>query len=122
MGDELQQVVKERRGELHLSYQSLATACAAAGQDASVSSGWLHRLETGAPVVAPSAETLVAMAAGLRMDVVRLQEAAAAQFFGLQLRWNESGEASDLLELVAGLPDRQREALTDLVRAMAAGA
>lgn len=120
MADELRQLVKARRAELRLSYQSLAAACADAGSGGSVSSGWLHRLETGLPVVAPSAEALTAMAAGLRMNVVRLREAAASQFFGLQLPPDASGEAADLLALMAALPDGQRRALIELVRVMAA--
>jgi transcriptional regulator with XRE-family HTH domain len=118
MADELRALLWERRGELRLSYQSLAAACIEAGVGASVSAAWLHRLETGEAVIAPSAETLAALAIGLRTDVVRLQEAAAAQFFGLRLPWDASGEAADLLGLVAALPEHQRRALIDLVRVM----
>jgi transcriptional regulator with XRE-family HTH domain len=119
MADELRALLKVRRGELRLSYQSLAAACNEAGVGASVSAAWLHRLETGEAVIAPSTETLAALAIALRTDLVRLQEAAAAQFFSLRLPWNVSGEAADLLDLVAELPDNQRRALTDLVRVMA---
>lgn len=119
MADELRELVKARRRELKLSYHSLAAACTEAG--ASVSSAWLHRLETGEVVVAPSAATLGGMAGGLRIDVARLREAAAAQFFDLRLPWNVTGEAADLLSMVAVLPDGQRRALTDLVRVMAEG-
>jgi transcriptional regulator with XRE-family HTH domain len=119
MADELRELLKARRGELGLSYQSLAAACADAGSGASVSTGWLHRLETGAPVVAPSAEVLTTLSAGLRLETARLREAAAAQFFGLRLPWTASGEAADLLELMAVLPENQRRALIDLIQAMA---
>jgi transcriptional regulator with XRE-family HTH domain len=119
MADALRELLKARRGELGLSYQSLAAACSGAGSGASVSTGWLHRLETGAPVVAPSAEVLTALAAGLRLETVRLREAAAAQFFGLRLPWAASGEAAELLEQVAVLPEDQRRALLDLIQVMA---
>jgi transcriptional regulator with XRE-family HTH domain len=121
MADELRELLKARRGELGLSYQSLAAACVDAGSGASVSYGWLHRLETGAPVVAPSPEVLAALSVGLRLDLVRLQEAAAAQFFGLRLLWEASGEAAELLALVGALPEGQRLALLDLIRVMARG-
>lgn len=114
-------LVKTRRGELGLSYHSLAAACVDAESETTVSSGWLHRLETGAPVVAPSAEVLAALSAGLRVDLVRLQEAASAQFFGLRLPWEASGEAAELLALVGALPEGQRWALLDLIRVMVKG-
>lgn len=119
MADELLLLVKARRGELGLSYHSLAAACVDAGSGTTVSAGWLHRLETGASVVAPSAEVLAILSTGLRLDLVRLQEAAAAQFFGLRLPWEASGEAAELLALMAELPEGQRWALLDLIRVMA---
>jgi transcriptional regulator with XRE-family HTH domain len=119
MADELRELLKARREELGLSYHSLAAACTRAGSGVSVSTGWLHRLETGAPVVAPSAELLTALAAGLRLETERLREAAAAQFFGLRLPWTASGEAAELLEQVAVLPEDQRRALLDLIQVMA---
>lgn len=120
MADELLQLVKARRGELGLSYHSLAAVCVDAESGTTVSAGWLHRLETGAPVVAPSAEVLVALSVGLRLELelVRLREAAAAQFFGLRLPWEASGEAAELLALMAALPEGQRWALLDLIRVM----
>ncbi|MFC8985987.1 helix-turn-helix domain-containing protein [Streptomyces sp. NPDC057115] len=119
MADELQQLVKARRQELGMSYHALAAAAVDAGSGTSVSAGWLHRLENGAPVVAPSAEVLAALSVGLRLELVPLQEAAAAQFFGLRLPWEASGEAAELLAGLAGLPEGQRRALLDLIRAMA---
>jgi hypothetical protein len=38
---------------------------------------------------------------------------------GLHLPWEASGEAADLLGLVAVLPEHQRRALIDLIRVMA---
>jgi transcriptional regulator with XRE-family HTH domain len=119
MADELRQLVKARRQELRLSYTSLAAACVDGESGASVSVGWLHRLETGEPVIAPSVEVLAALSVGLRLDLVRLQEAASAQFFGLSLPPEASGEQAEILRALALLPERQRRALADLVRVMA---
>lgn len=119
MADELRQLVAERRRELGLSFQSLAAASLDAGSGATVSSGWLHRLETGASVVPPSAEALAALAVGLQLELVRLQEAAAAQFFGLRLAWKATGEAAGFLAALAVLPGVQRRALLDLIQVMA---
>ncbi|MEV7793391.1 hypothetical protein AB0O68_15570 [Streptomyces sp. NPDC087512] len=63
---------------------------------------------------------LAALASGLRLELVQLREAAAAQFFGLRLPWEASGEAAELLTALALLPEHQRQALLDLVRVMAA--
>ena len=119
MADELRQLMAERRQELGLGYQSLAAVCVDGVSGTTVSYGWLHRLETGAPVVPPSAEVLTALAAGLSVELVRLQEAAAAQFFGLHLQWEAAGEAAEYLAALAVLPDGQRRAILDLVRVMA---
>lgn len=119
MADELRQLVAERRQKLGLGYQSLAAVCVDAESGTTVSSGWLHRLETGAPVVPPSVEVLAALAAGLCVELVRLQEAAAAQFFGLRLEWEASGEAAGFLAALAVLPESQRRALLDVVEVMA---
>ena len=101
MADELRQLVGARRRELGLSYLALAAAGVDAGK--SVSTGWLHRLESGAPVIAPSPEVLAAVAVGLRLD----REA--------------SGEAGEVLAALAVLPDDQRRALVDLIRVIAEG-
>lgn len=119
MVDELRSLVSGRRREVGLSYQSLAAACQESGGPAAVSSGWLHRLETGAPVNAPSPEALDALAAGLRLEPARLREAAAAQFFGVRVDWEASGEAAELLRMVGALPQHQQAALVELVRVMA---
>jgi transcriptional regulator with XRE-family HTH domain len=113
VADELRELVRNRRNALGLSYQALAKAVE------TVSAGWLHRLETGDPISAPSVGTLEALAVGLRVDVVRLREAAAAEFFGLRLPWAASGEAAEVGELVEALPEHQRRAVIDLLRVMA---
>ncbi|MGA4896729.1 hypothetical protein ACPCAJ_02020 [Streptomyces griseoincarnatus] len=119
MADELRQLVGKRRQELNLSYHSLAVACTAAETGATVSTGWLHRLERGAPIVAPSEEVLAALAVALQLELASLQEAAAAQFFGLRTQWDASGEAAEALAMLATLPERQRRALLDLIRVLA---
>ncbi|HEY9372863.1 helix-turn-helix transcriptional regulator [Streptomyces sp.] len=121
MGSELLELVRSRRKELGLSYQSLAAACVDPSSGTTASSAWLHRLETSAPVIPPSVEVLGALAAGLQLPLAMLQEAAAAQFFDLRVPWEMSDEAADLLADVAALPKAQREALTALIKVMAEG-
>ena len=119
MGDELRVLVSDRRREVGLSYQSLAAKCRKTADAAAVSSGWLHRLETGAPINAPSPEALESLADGLGLKPARLREAAAAQFFGVRVDWEASGEAAELLRMVGALPQHQQAALVELVRVMA---
>ncbi|MFG3127313.1 helix-turn-helix domain-containing protein [Streptomyces tendae] len=119
MADELRELVGSRRRELGLSYQSLAVACQQSHRGVAVSTSWLHRLEKGAPVHAPSEETLDALAAALRVEPTRLREAAASQFFGVYVGWEASGEAGELLRMIGALPEHQQAALIDLVRVMA---
>lgn len=121
MGSELLELVRARRLELGLSYQSLAAACVDLSSGAKASSGWLHRLETSAPVIPPSVELLGALAAGLQLPRARLQEAAAAQFFGVHVSWEASGDAAAVLADLAALPETQRRAVSDLIRVMAEG-
>lgn len=119
---ELAQLVSARRKELGLSYQSLAAVSVDPKTATKASSGWLHRLETGLPVIAPSADVLAALATGLDLPMSILQEAAAAQFFGLRLPREQTAEVARFVELLGSVPEKQRKALLDLVAVMAAGA
>lgn len=119
MASDLLELVKARRQELGLSYQSLAAVCVDPSTGAKALSSWLHRLETNRPVVPPSVEVLGAMAVGLQLPRARLQEAAAAQFFGVHISWEMSGEAADLLAQLALLPAGQRQAAVDLLARLA---
>jgi transcriptional regulator with XRE-family HTH domain len=119
VGSELLELVRSRRKELGLSYQTLGRACVDPSSGTTASSAWIHRLETSAPVIPPSGEVLGALAAGLQLPRAVLQEAAAAQFFDLRVPWELSGEAANLLADVAALPKTQREALKALIKVMA---
>jgi transcriptional regulator with XRE-family HTH domain len=121
MATDLVDLLKDRRRELGLSYHSLAAACLDATSNTTVSAGWLHRLETGAPVIPPSLEMLGALAEGLQLPRVRLQEAAAAQYYGVRLSWEISGDAAAVLADLAVLPQGQRQAISDLIRVLAEG-
>ncbi|MEV7690225.1 hypothetical protein [Streptomyces bungoensis] len=54
MAHDFVELVRSRRLELHLSYQTLAAASVDPVSGAKASTGWLHRLETGAPIIPPS--------------------------------------------------------------------
>jgi transcriptional regulator with XRE-family HTH domain len=121
MGSELLELVRARRLELGLSYQSLAAACVDPTSGVKASAAWLHRLETSAPVIPPSVDVLGAMAVGLQLPRAQLQEAAAAQFFDLHIPWEMSGEAAAILADLAVLPEGQQQAVVNLLRVLAEG-
>lgn len=121
MTSDFLELVRSRRLELGLSYQSLAAACIDPASSTKASSGWLYRLETGSPVIPPSMELLGALAAGLQLPRVRLQEAAAAQFFDVRVPWEMSGEAAEVLANLVAIPEGQRRAALELIRVMAGG-
>ncbi|MER7953827.1 helix-turn-helix transcriptional regulator [Streptomyces sp. NPDC096030] len=110
-------LVRSRREQLHLSYLSLAAAAVDPETGESMSTGWLHRLETGKPVNAPSFAVLRALAAGLNLPLARLQQAAGAQFFGMETGGRYSVEALQLAERLGNLTDKQRDAVIALLDA-----
>ncbi|MGW2116029.1 XRE family transcriptional regulator [Streptomyces zhihengii] len=107
---ELASLVSARRGQLNLSLANLSAAAVDPEGGTSVSSGWIHRLEKGHPVIPPQAPQLRALAAGLQVPLARVQEAAAAQFFGL----DSGGTPAEVLALarrIGGLAADQQAAL-----------
>jgi transcriptional regulator with XRE-family HTH domain len=110
-------LVRSRREQLGLSYQSLAAACVDPEGEGSVSTGWVHRLETGKPVNPPLLPVLRALAAGLNIPLARVQHAVAAQFFGMELDRRYSIEVLQLAERIAELTVEQRDAIVGLLDA-----
>ncbi|MER7815579.1 hypothetical protein [Streptomyces sp. NPDC096153] len=81
---QLGDLVLERKESLRLSYEKLAQRCVdpKTGEQM-VKSSWLHRIATRQPVIPPELPQLQGMAAGLEVPLRRVQDAAAAQFFGM---------------------------------------
>ncbi|MEU0372391.1 hypothetical protein ABZ070_19395 [Streptomyces sp. NPDC006283] len=90
---QLGDLVLDRKNALRLSYEKLGARCVdpVTGEQ-SVKSSWLHRLATRLPVQAPDVPALRGMAAGLEVPLRTVQDAAAAQFFGMDTVY--SGDAS----------------------------
>lgn len=112
----LADLVRARRGQLNLSLAGLSAVAVDPEGGSSVSHGWIHRLERGQPVHPPQLPQLRALAAGLQLPLPRVQEAAAAQFFGLE----SGGAPAEVLALahrLAGLSPDQRDALLGLLDA-----
>lgn len=119
---QLADLVRERKETLGLSYARLAKRCLdpETGEQ-SVRDSWLHRLATGLPVQAPELSALRGLAAGLSVPLGRIQDAAGAQFFGIDTVWAAGGEARALVERADKLSPEQRAKLLDLMDVIAPG-
>jgi hypothetical protein len=112
----LSDLARERKEALALSYEKLAAQCVdpETGEQ-TVKYSWLHRLATGMPVQAPDLPQLRGLAAGLKVSLGRVQEAAGAQFFGIETVWSASGEARALAERADQMTPEQRQQLLALI-------
>ncbi|WP_143065903.1 MULTISPECIES: XRE family transcriptional regulator [unclassified Streptomyces] len=87
---QLGDLVLQRKKELRLSYEKLAARCVDPETGEQVVKGsWLHRVATRLPVQAPDAAQLRGMATGLESPLRYVQDAAAAQFFGMDAVYAE---------------------------------
>ncbi|MEU5442737.1 hypothetical protein [Streptomyces griseofuscus] len=84
-----------------------------------VTRGWIYRLESGESVIPPQVEELRALAEAARMPLEALQDAAAAQFFGVDPLVGGSGEAKAYVRKLDRIPAEQRERLLSLIDSLA---
>lgn len=113
---DLTDLVRNRKAEMGLSYERLAKHCIdpKTGEQ-TVKYSWLHRLATGQPVIAPDLSQLRGLAEGMKVPLARVQDAAAAQFFGIQAVWSSSGEARALALKAERLTPQEREVLKNFL-------
>lgn len=115
---QLRDLVRERRATLGLSYEKLAYRCVD-GDERPVKSSWLHRLESGEKVLPPDISQLRAMANGLQVRLEVVQDAAGAQFFGIDVVRSESGPARALVERADRMTESQVQQLLLLIDSFA---
>lgn len=117
---DLTDLVRHRKTEMGLSYERLAKHCIdpKTGEQ-TVKYSWLHRLATGQPVIAPDLPQLHGLAVGMKVPLARVQDAAAAQFFGIQAVWSSSGDARALALQAEPLTPEQRDAVRRLIETFA---
>ncbi|GGU12871.1 hypothetical protein [Streptomyces violascens] len=115
---QLRDLVRERKDAAGLSYERLAARCVdpESGQQV-IKSSWLHRLLTGLPVQPPDLVMLRGLAVGVDVPLRRVQDAAAAEFLGIDVVWSASGEARALVERADKLTPTQREQVMRLLDA-----
>ncbi|MET9465848.1 hypothetical protein ABZY44_13775 [Streptomyces sp. NPDC006544] len=113
---QLRDLARDRKNALGLSYERLAARCIDPETgERTVKSSWLHRLATDLPVQIPDYPMLRGLAVGLDVPLGRVQDAAGAEFFGVDVEWSASGEARALIESAAPLTPTQREQLQRLI-------
>ena len=116
---DLTDLLRTRRADLGLAYERLGQRCVDPETGTRVSGSWLHRLETGLPVNAPTLEQLRAIAAGLGLPLANLQDAAGAQFLGIVAVHPEVSPSARILLLHAeGLSPDDLETLVDIAESL----
>lgn len=118
---DLSDLARDRRRALGLSYAGLGRLAIDPETDTTVPGSWFHRLETGLPVQVPNLPRLRAIAAALDVSLGSVQDAAAAQFFGIEAAWSASGEARALVEQAGQMTPAQREQLRRFIETFTSG-
>ncbi|MFE5895875.1 XRE family transcriptional regulator [Streptomyces sp. NPDC056488] len=116
---QLRDLVRQRKESLGLGYERLAARCVDPETGVqTVKYSWLHRLATNKPVEAPDLGQLRGLAAGLEVPLHAMQEAAGAEFFGIDTVWSASGEARALVERADRMTPEQRAQLLRLIETL----
>lgn len=117
---DLSDLLRERRAKLGLSLRGVEarTIDPDTGEPLCKYS-WINKLEKLLTIVPPSYAQLVALAAALELPLGTVQDAAGAQFFGIDTVWNPSGEARALAVQADRMTPEQREQLLRLMETFA---
>ncbi|MER6103641.1 XRE family transcriptional regulator [Streptomyces sp. NPDC001832] len=114
---DLSDLVRTRRAELRLSLrraEELGGADPETGKSW-IKYSWIDRLEKGEAVVPPTLDQLKSFARALDLPFGRLQDAAGAQFFGIDTVWHKSGQARALVERADRMTPEQLDQLMRLL-------
>ncbi|WP_327376245.1 XRE family transcriptional regulator [Streptomyces sp. NBC_01216] len=117
---DLSDLVRDRRAELRLSLRGVEgrTVDPATGEPLCKYS-WVNKLGKGLAVDAPTYPQLRALAVALELPLGKIQDAAGAQFFGIDTVWSVSGEARALAVRADRMTPEQREQLLRLIETFA---
>lgn len=110
--DDLSRLCRERREELRLSMDRVASASG----DPSLSSSWIARLETGKLRDVPRQERLAALATGLQLGYQTVARAAASQFLGIQddAAWSDDGDIRVVVDRMGEMDERSRQEMLQI--------
>jgi transcriptional regulator with XRE-family HTH domain len=123
---DLSDLVRQRRTELGLSARALADRCIdpETGEPA-FKHAWLGKLEKADPTVkTPRLPYLRALAAALQLPIKAVQDAAAAQYMGLQSDdaiWSADHSTRITVARMGELSEQDRQELAELVELYARG-
>ncbi|MFF1417442.1 XRE family transcriptional regulator [Streptomyces sp. NPDC058280] len=121
---DLSDLVRDRRAELGLSLRRLADRCIDPEDpqaDALWKFGVIDRLEKALPVIPPQLPELRALAAGLRLPLGLIKEAAGAQFFGIDTVWSEDRETRAMVHDYQAMSPEDQERVRALMRTWSSG-
>jgi hypothetical protein len=116
---DLSDLVRARIEELGISVRSLADAAIDPENPEGEplwKRGTLDNLLKGNVVKAPTLPQLRALAAGLRLPLGRVQEAAGAQWFGIDTVWSEGAEVRALVHDFAGMTPEDQARVRAIIR------
>lgn len=108
-------LVRRRRSELNQGLDAFARKAIDPVSGKRVTRGWIYRLETGEPVTPPEVEELRALAEACELPLEHLQDAAGAQFHGVDPLVSGSTEAKAYVHKLDQLPADQRDRLLRLI-------
>lgn len=118
---DLSDLVRRRRAELGLALRTLADRCI--DPDTGLVEwkyGTLDRLEKGLAITPPILPQLRALAEGLQVVLGVVQDAAGAQYFGIDTQRGTSPEARALMLNLEQLTPADRAKVADLIETWAA--
>ncbi|WP_164551778.1 helix-turn-helix transcriptional regulator [Streptomyces sp. WAC 01529] len=104
-------LIRELRQQSGLSLVRFAERAVDPLTKTTVKPGWIHRLESGEPVTPPQLPELRALAEAGGCDLEILQDAASAQFHGVDPVYSASGEARAFVRKTERLTPKQRAQL-----------
>ncbi|WP_432114050.1 helix-turn-helix domain-containing protein [Streptomyces sp. S1] len=108
-------LIRRRRAELNLGLTAFAARAVDPASGVKVSRGWIHRLEKGEPITPPVVEELRALAVASELPLEHLQDAAGAQFHGVDALKSGSTESKAYVHKLDQLPADQRDRLLRLI-------
>jgi transcriptional regulator with XRE-family HTH domain len=113
-------LVRSRRAELGITLRELEARSIDPETGEQAKFGWLSKVENGGSVKAPSPAILRALAAGLKMPVRVVQEAAAAQFLDYtDFVWSDDRTTRVLVARIEEMSDEDRQRLADIAETFA---
>jgi len=112
---QLADLVHTRRVELGEGLTPFAAKAVDPETGERVTRGWINRLEKGLPIIPPQVEQLRALAAACEMELWRLQDAASAQFHGVDVLKGGTSESRAYVHKLDRVPADQRQRLLELI-------